>query len=101
MLTLISGKTLTLKCVKHVPSISKNLAFESLLCDVGMRLNFQGGKVVLSHKMYFGNTYCTDGMYKISTTIPMTVINETSTFAYSCTLWHNNIDHVNYKKCSI
>ena len=56
VLTLTSGKTLTLKSVKHVPSISKNLISGSLLCDAGMRLYFQGGKVVLSYKkMYFGN----------------------------------------------
>jgi len=71
VLALTSRKTLTLKSVKHVPSIFKNLVFENLLCDTGMRLDFQGGKIVLSYKkMYFGNTYRTDGMYKISTTIP-------------------------------
>ena len=87
MLTLTSGKTLTLKSVKHVPSIFKNLVSESLLCDAGMRLDFQGGKSVLSYKkMYFGNTYRTDDMYKISTIVPTSVINEISTFFYSSTL---------------
>ena len=51
VLTLTSGKTLTMKSVNHVLSISKNLVFESLLCDEGMRLDFQGGKIVLSYKM--------------------------------------------------
>ena len=87
VLTLTSGKTLTLKSVKHVPSIFKNLVSGSLLCDAGMRLDFQGGKVVLSYrKMYFDNAYCTYGMYKISITAPTSVINEISTSEYSSTL---------------
>jgi len=40
VLTLTSGKTLTLKSVKYVPSIFKNLVSESLLCDARMRLDF-------------------------------------------------------------
>ena len=42
VLTLTSGKTLTLKSVKYVPSIFKNLVSRSLLCDARMRLDFQG-----------------------------------------------------------
>ena len=57
-----------------------------------MMLDFQ-----LSYKkIYFDNAYHTDGMYKISTTIP-SVINEISTSAHSSTLWHNKLDHVNYR----
>ncbi|XP_020264309.1 uncharacterized protein LOC109840177 [Asparagus officinalis] len=83
VLTLSSGKTLALKDVKYVPSITKNLVSGSLLCDAGMRLDFQGGKVVLSFKkMYFGNAYRTNGMYKIGTTVPNSVVNEESSFAY-------------------
>ena len=37
MLTLTSGKTLTLKNVKHVLLIFKNLVSGSLLCDAGLR----------------------------------------------------------------
>ena len=89
VLTLTSGKILTLKSVKHVPSISKNLVFESLLCDAKMRLDFQDEKTVLSYKkMYFGNAYHVDGMYKINITIPTSVINEISTSEYYSTQWH-------------
>jgi len=64
-----------------------------------MKLDFQGGKAILSYKkMYFSNTYRTDGVYKISTIIPTSVIIEISTFVYSSTLWHNILGHVNYKK---
>ena len=83
VLTFTSRKTLTLKSVKHVPSIFKNLVSGSLLCDARMRLDFQGEKVVLSYKkMFFGNAYRTYGMYKISTTVPTSVINKISTSEY-------------------
>jgi len=99
LLSLTSGKTLTLKSVKYVPSIFKNLVSGSLLCDAGIRLDIQGEKAVLSYKkMYFGNDYRTDGMYKISTIVPISVINEISTAEYSSTLWHNRLGHVNYRK---
>ena len=49
-------------------------------------------------KMYFGNTYRTDGMYKISTIVPSSVTNEIFTSVYSFTFLHNRLGHVNYKK---
>ena len=58
IISLTSGKTLTLKEVKHVPSISKNLVSGSLLCGAGMRMDFQGGKTVLSYnKVFFGSAF--------------------------------------------
>ena len=48
--------------------------------------------------MYFGNAYRTDGMYKKSTIVPTSVINEISTSEYSSNLWHNRLGHVNYWK---
>ena len=87
VLTLTLGKTLILKNVKHVPSISKYQVSGSLLCDAGMRLDFQGRKIVLSYKkIYFCNAYRTYGMYNISSTIPNSVINKISISAYSSTL---------------
>ena len=53
VLTLTSGKAFTLKSVKHVPLIFKNLVPGSLLCDAGMRLNFLDCKVVLFYKKIY------------------------------------------------
>ena len=72
-----------------------------MLCDAGMRLDFQGGNAVLSFKkMYFDNAYRTDGMYKISTSAPNPIVNEVFSSAYSSVLWHNRLGHVNYRKLS-
>ena len=99
MLTLTSRKTFTLKNVKYVSSIFKNLVSGSLLCDVEMRLDLQSGKTVLSYKkINFDNAYRTDGTYKISTTLLASVINEICISVYSSTLWHNILGHVNYIK---
>jgi len=51
-------------------------------------------------KMYFSNAYRIDGMYKISTIVPTSVINEISTSVCSSILWHNILGHVNYMKMS-
>jgi len=54
---------------------------------------------VLSYKkMYFGNIYHTNDMYKINTTILTSVINEISNSAYSSTLWHTRLCHIDYSK---
>ena len=99
VLNLTSGKTLTLKDVKYVPTIVKNLVSRGMLCDIGMRLDFQSGKVVMSFKnMYFGNAFRADGMFKISTTVPSTAINVIFTSEYSSALWHNRLGHVNFRK---
>jgi len=45
VLTFTSRKTLTLKSVKHIPSIFKNLVSKSLLCDARMRIHFQTGRL--------------------------------------------------------
>ena len=47
-LKLISGKTMQLKNVQHVPSIRKNLISGSLLCRDGFKLVFESNKCVLS-----------------------------------------------------
>lgn len=77
----------TLKGVKHVPAIVKNLVFGSLLCDAGMRLNFQGGKAILSYKnIYFGNAYLTEVMYMINIVNSVLVIHKVSIVVYSFSL---------------
>ncbi|XP_020263201.1 uncharacterized protein LOC109839181 [Asparagus officinalis] len=74
VLTLSLGKTLTLKDVKHVPSIAKNLVSRSLLYDA----------------------YRIDSMYKISTIAPNLVINKVFPSAYSTALWGNK-----HEKCEV
>ena len=64
-----------------------------------MRLDFQSEKAVLPYmKMNFDNAYRTDSMYKISTIVPNSVINDISTSTYFSTLWHNRLGHINYMK---
>lgn len=46
----------TLKGVKNVPAIAKNLISGSLLCDADMWMNFQDENAILSYqKVYFRN----------------------------------------------
>jgi hypothetical protein len=48
-LKFISGKTVRLRNVQHVPSINKNLVSRSLLCKDGFKLVFESNKsMVLS-----------------------------------------------------
>ncbi|KAJ0513064.1 putative RNA-directed DNA polymerase [Helianthus annuus] len=66
-LVFISGHTLTLKDVLHVPEVRKNLVSASALTKHGFKLMFEGDKFILSKgKKFVGLGLHTDGMFKLS-----------------------------------
>ncbi|KAJ0520797.1 putative RNA-directed DNA polymerase [Helianthus annuus] len=66
-LVFISGHTLTLKDVLHVPEVRKNLVSASALTKHGFKLMFEGDKFILSKgKKFVGLGFHTDGMFKLS-----------------------------------
>jgi hypothetical protein len=66
-LKLISGKTVQLKNVHHVPSIKKNLISGSLLCRDGYKLVFESNKCVVSkYGTFVGKGYESGGLFGLS-----------------------------------
>jgi len=66
-LKLTSGKTLVLKDVLYVPSMSRNLISVSLLCRQGLKLVFESNKVVLSKfGTFVGKSYESGGLFRLS-----------------------------------
>ncbi|XP_077215827.1 putative disease resistance protein RGA3 [Tasmannia lanceolata] len=66
-LVISSDKILTLKYVKVVPAIQKNLTSIILLDNTGMCSSFLGGSVTLTvNSFYFGYAFLIDGMHRLS-----------------------------------
>jgi hypothetical protein len=67
ILRFISGKTVLLKNVQHVPSIKKNLVSGSLLCRDGHKLVFESNKCILSkYETFVENGYDIGGLFRLS-----------------------------------
>ena len=98
ILKLNSGKSLSLQNVMYVPSLRRNLISGALLNKAGVKLVFEGDKLVLSRNGEFvGKGYLSGGLFVLET-IP-TVMNKISTSAYlleSYDLWHARLGHVSY-----
>jgi hypothetical protein len=67
ILKFISGKTMLLKNVQHIPSIKKNLVSGSLLCQDGYKLVFESNKCILSkYETFVGKCYDNGGLFRLS-----------------------------------
>ena len=72
-LQMTSGKEITLKNVKHVPGMRKNLISGSLLSKAGFAITFDSDNVVLEkHGVYLGKGFVQDGLVKmcVKTVLP-------------------------------
>ncbi|WVZ61407.1 hypothetical protein U9M48_011286, partial [Paspalum notatum var. saurae] len=96
-LKLTSGKTVQLRNVQHVPSISKNLVSGSLLCREGYKLVFESNKCVMSkYGTFVGKGYECGGLFRLSL---MDVCN--NAVNYVCgddesNIWHSRLCHVGF-----
>ena len=93
-LKFISGKTLTLTDVYHVPKVRKNLVSGSLINKNGFKLVFESDKFILSKSSTFvRKEYIYEGMFKLN-------INKII-FSYildSLSLWHTRLGHISTRK---
>ena len=94
-----SGKILSLSNVLHVKDICYNLVFVSILVKVGVRVSFEGDKVILSKNgvLVGKGNYC-NGLFILN--VLNVIMNESvSSFAYivdSLDLWHARLGHINF-----
>jgi hypothetical protein len=88
-LKLTSGKTLVLKDVLYVPSMSRNLILVSLLCRQGLKLVFESNKVVLSKfGTFVGKSYESGGLFRLS------VLNNHSSYHVNVVSNNNSINDI-------
>ena len=81
-LKLTSGKTLALNDVLYVPSLRRNLVSSSLLNKVGLKLVFEGDKVILAKNGDFvGKGYLSDKLF-ILNYVPIIANESTFSCAY-------------------
>jgi hypothetical protein len=96
-LKFISGKTVRLRNVQHVPSINKNLVSGSLLCKDGFKLVFESNKCVVSKfGSFVGKGYDYDGLFRLSLSdFCNKVVNHVCNDDESNT-WHSRLCNVNF-----
>ncbi|GKC45587.1 pol polyprotein [Tanacetum coccineum] len=83
ILKMTSEKELKLTNVLYVIEIRKNLVSNWLLNKFGFRLVFESDKFVLSkNKMYVGNEYAMNGMFKLNVMVVKNDINKMNSSAY-------------------
>ena len=72
ILTLTSGKLLTLTNVLHVPEMRRNLISGSLLMKAGLKLSFDSDRLVLTRNGEFvGKGFCNGGLFILDVKIPL------------------------------
>lgn len=99
LLILTSGKILSLNNVLHVPNIRYNLISVFVIGKAGVKVSFEGDKIVMTkNRAFIGKRYCFGDLFKIN--VPDTIINNKAfTSAYivnSVDLRHGRFSHVNY-----
>ena len=79
MLKMTSGKVLTLRSVRHVPTIKENLVFVVLLVKNRFKCVLVSDKVVIGkNEMFIGKGYLNEGLFKLNV---MVVDNINKNFA--------------------
>ncbi|KAH9781528.1 hypothetical protein KPL71_008509 [Citrus sinensis] len=105
LLKLTSGKTLSLSNVLHVPEIRYNLISIFVLGKAGVKVSFEGDKIVMTKNgVFVGKGYCSGELFKLN--VLNVIINEnvsSSAYIYcyanivdSINLWHGGLVHVNF-----
>ena len=99
LLKLTYGKILSLSNLLHVKDICYNLVSVSILGKVGVRVSFEGDKVILSKNgVLVGKGYCSNGLFMLN--VLNVIMNESaSSSAYivdSLDLWYARLSHVNF-----
>ena len=104
-LRLTLGKTLSLKNVRHVPGINRNLLSGSLLCRDGYKLVFESNKfVILKFGLFIGKGYNSGGLFRLSILDECNVVNNLSCSSYSgmnvgdVVVWHSHLCHINFDR---
>ncbi|KAI5353977.1 hypothetical protein L3X38_006871 [Prunus dulcis] len=66
-LKMTSGKTLTLKDVRHVPEVRRNLISGSSLVKQGYKIVMESNRIVITRNdVFIGKGYVCDGLFKIN-----------------------------------
>jgi hypothetical protein len=103
MLTMTSGKPLTLNNILHVADIRKNLVSDLLLSKNSYKMVFENDKFILSKSdMFIEKGYHCDSLFKMNV-MTIVIIDEnnnkivSSSYLFeSCDVWHGMLGHMNY-----
>ncbi|KAI5322517.1 hypothetical protein L3X38_031589 [Prunus dulcis] len=94
-LNMTSGKTLTLKDVRHVPEVRRNLISGSSLVKQGYKIVVESNRIVITRNdVFIGKGYVCDGLFKINVVFEDNKISPQVFNVESCNVWHGRLGHV-------
>jgi hypothetical protein len=97
ILKFISGKTVPLKSVQHVPSIKKNLVSASMLCRDGYKVVLESNKYVVSkHGTFVGKGYDCGGLFRLSLHDVCNKMVNSVHFSDESDLWHSRFCYASF-----
>ncbi|GJX21493.1 pol polyprotein [Tanacetum coccineum] len=106
ILKLTSRKDLVLSDVLHVPNITKNLIYGSILSNKGFKLVFESDKFVITKcGVYVRKGYLDEGLFKLSVVTDDNAINNNNAGTSTASvymidpsfLWNSRLGHVNFR----
>ncbi|KAI5333799.1 hypothetical protein L3X38_023931 [Prunus dulcis] len=98
-LKMTSGKTLTLKDVRHVPEVRRNLISGSSLVKQGYKIVMESNRIVITRNdIFIGKGYVCDGLFKINVVFEDNKISPQVFNVESCNVWHGRLGHVSLSK---
>ncbi|KAI5350367.1 hypothetical protein L3X38_003258 [Prunus dulcis] len=98
-LKMTSGKTLTLKDVRHVPEVRRNLISGSSLVKQGYKIVMESNRIVITRNdVFIGKGYVCDGLFKINVVFEDNKISPQVFNVESCNVWHGRLGHVSLSK---
>ncbi|KAI5350435.1 hypothetical protein L3X38_003326 [Prunus dulcis] len=98
-LKMTSGKALTLKDVRHVPEVRRNLISGSSLVKQGYKIVMESNRIVITrNNVFIGKGYICDGFFKINVVFEDNKISPQVFNVESCNVWHGRLGHVSLSK---
>ncbi|CAL5397431.1 unnamed protein product [Camellia sinensis] len=98
-LKMTSGKILTLRDVRYVPEVRRNLISGSCLVQLGYKIVMESNKIVISkNDIFIGKGFVCDGLFKLNVSFEVNYISHNIFNIEICDLWHKRLGHVNLGK---
>ena len=96
---MTSGKLLTLRDVRYVPEVRRNLISGSCLVQLGYKIVMESNKIVINkNDIFIDKDFVCDGLFKLNVSFEVNYISHNILNIEVCDLWHRRLGNVNLRK---